>query len=724
HHGVNKEQYLAWKKLIPYLYDWFANHNLTWPSLSCRWGPVLDESPLSRRQQLYLSEQTDGSVPNKLLVVTAEVARPRVAAAEHITGWTEHAKSPHISHPSAVIYHPGEVNRLRELPSHPHLVATHTDSPLVFLWDVASQPRRSSAEPAGAGPPPPSLPDLTLSGHAADAPFALAASSAAPRLASGGKDAQVLVWDLGGAACLRGAGGPGADPGAASSAPPALAPTLRLLGSTDTVEDVAWLPGSDALLASVGDDRSLRGWDCRAGGAAYVVAAAHSAHDIHALDWSGGRPELVATGAADGSVRVWDVRRLSAGAPLLHLAHHAAAAACLEWSPAAAGALASGGEDGLLCLWDVEASGQAGAGEHQDAKRPRSAVPPQLVFQHAGHRSPVVDFQWNPADPWTLLSVSDDVGEQSGGGTLQLWRVSDLITRPEEEVLAELEYHRSAVLGVDGGKAVARTLGLLPDASPVYDAVWGLAMPMATALVLMEADMTRLFRAARDTLLAFLVASAATMLATLLAFALWQRCMGPHGASLASALCASYIGGSINFAATAAALQIPTGPALGAAMAADNVAMAGYIAALMAVPVPRRGRSLEVGAAGGPGLHGSSVLGDGTGPADVDVRHPGPASTPLSAASSLALAATAQLGLQLGITLLAATALRLPRRETLVAANAAVGGPGTAAAMAAARGWHDLVEPGVLAGTLGYAVGTAAGIAVSGVLRRGAALLA
>uniref|UniRef100_A0A1D2AFB3 Membrane protein YjcL n=1 Tax=Auxenochlorella protothecoides TaxID=3075 RepID=A0A1D2AFB3_AUXPR len=353
--------------------------------------------------------------------------------------------------------------------------------------------------------------------------------------------------------------------------------------------------------------------------------------------------------------------------------------------------------------------------------------------------------------------------------------------------------------------AVARTLGLLPDASPVYDAVWGLAMPMATALVLMEADMTRLFRAARDTLLAFLVASAATMLATLLAFALWQRCMGPHGASLASALCASYIGGSINFAATAAALQIPTGPALGAAMAADNVAMAGYIAALMAVPVPRRGRSLEVGAAGGPGLHGSSVLGDGTGPADVDVRHPGPASTPLSAASSLALAATAcslgvgasallstphaslaatavltpalaaaarrlcgprafagagalggallalafatigggvgdlraltsagpllafaasQLGLQLGITLLAATALRLPRRETLVAANAAVGGPGTAAAMAAARGWHDLVEPGVLAGTLGYAVGTAAGIAVSGVLRRGAALLA
>lgn len=32
------DQYNKWKVLIPYLYDWFANHNLTWPSLSCRYG--------------------------------------------------------------------------------------------------------------------------------------------------------------------------------------------------------------------------------------------------------------------------------------------------------------------------------------------------------------------------------------------------------------------------------------------------------------------------------------------------------------------------------------------------------------------------------------------------------------------------------------------------------------------------------------------------------------
>ena len=41
-----------------------------------------------------------------------------------------------------------------------------------------------------------------------------------------------------------------------------------------------------------------------------------------------------------------------------------------------------------------------------------------------------------------------------------------------------------------------------------------------------------------------------------------------------------------------------------------------------------------------------------------------------------------------------------------VASNAAVGGPTTAAAMATAKGWDDLVLPALLVGILGYATGT------------------
>lgn len=55
---------------------------------------------------------------------------------------------------------------------------------------------------------------------------------------------------------------------------------------------------------------------------------------------------------------------------------------------------------------------------------------------------------------------------------------------------------------------------------------------------------------------------------------------------------------------------------------------------------------------------------------------------------------------------------RLTLPELIIASNAAVLGATTAPALAAARGWHDLVTPGVLVGVLGYALGTFTGTAI------------
>lgn len=79
-----EDRYTQWKSLVPVLYDWLANHNLVWPSQSCRWGSVIDHATYKNRHRLYLSEQTDGTVPNTLVIATCEVVKPRVAAAEHI----------------------------------------------------------------------------------------------------------------------------------------------------------------------------------------------------------------------------------------------------------------------------------------------------------------------------------------------------------------------------------------------------------------------------------------------------------------------------------------------------------------------------------------------------------------------------------------------------------------------------------------------------------------
>jgi uncharacterized membrane protein len=50
--------------------------------------------------------------------------------------------------------------------------------------------------------------------------------------------------------------------------------------------------------------------------------------------------------------------------------------------------------------------------------------------------------------------------------------------------------------------------------------------------------------------------------------------------------------------------------------------------------------------------------------------------------------------------------------ELVTASNAAVLGATTAPALAAAKGWHDLVTPGVLVGVLGYALGSLTGTAI------------
>lgn len=46
-------------------------------------------------------------------------------------------------------------------------------------------------------------------------------------------------------------------------------------------------------------------------------------------------------------------------------------------------------------------------------------------------KSDVEDFNWHPTDPHLLASVAS---HKNGGGSLQLWRINDLLTATDEEL--------------------------------------------------------------------------------------------------------------------------------------------------------------------------------------------------------------------------------------------------------------------------------------------------
>lgn len=319
----------------------------------------------------------------------------------------------------------------------------------------------------------------------------------------------------------------------------------------------------------------------------------------------------------------------------------------------------------------------------------------------------------------------------------------------------------------------------------VYDTVWSALVPLAIPLLLFQADLRRIVREAGPTLIAFLIGGVGTVLGTLLAFQVVP--LGEQGWRLAAIFCATYVGGSMNYAAAAEAVGLREGDLLSAGVAADNLVMAAYFLVLFTLPgvawlrsrYPRRDHGAVAGRDGEHEVPAASSL-----PALLPALTALALSTGLCAfgfgvaelagwtgagilvltAATVVLATAAPrvmarldgaevigallmqiffavigasanvvvvlrygpllvvfaaliLLVHLTVLLLAGRWLKLDLVELVIASNANMGGPTTAAAMAAARGWRALVLPAVLCGTLGYAIATFVGVAIGQVLR-------
>ncbi|KAK7361956.1 hypothetical protein VNO77_04052 [Canavalia gladiata] len=122
-----EERYIQWKSLLPSLYDW-------------------------------------------------------VAAAEHISQFNEEACYPFVRKFKTML-NPGKVNRIKELSQNSKIVAIHTNSPKVLIWNIETEPTHHAVLEA-----PTSHTDLVLTDHKDNAEFDLAMCSIEPFVLFEGKD--------------------------------------------------------------------------------------------------------------------------------------------------------------------------------------------------------------------------------------------------------------------------------------------------------------------------------------------------------------------------------------------------------------------------------------------------------------------------------------------------------------------------------------------------------
>ena len=131
----------------------------------------------------------------------------------------------------------------------------------------------------------------------------------------------------------------------------------------------------------------------------------------------------------------------------------------------------------------------------------------------------------------------------------------------------------------------AANAGVIPYSAPLYGTVAGFLVPLAIPLLLMRADFKTIFSEAGPMLFAFIVAAGATVVGGLVGA--WLITMGPLEAEIAGTIVASYIGGSLNFVATAEAVGIEDSSVYVAALSADAVGAVIFLILLMFMPAIR-----------------------------------------------------------------------------------------------------------------------------------------
>lgn len=349
-------------------------------------------------------------------------------------------------------------------------------------------------------------------------------------------------------------------------------------------------------------------------------------------------------------------------------------------------------------------------------------------------------------------------------------------------------------------------LNIIPASAPVFDdIVWGYAVPLAIPLLLLNANIIKIWRETGRLLFIFLIGAVGTLVGAIVATMLLGSAIeGLPG--VAAMMTGSYIGGGVNFTAVADAFHVD-GNLISATTVADNLNMAVYFLILLGIAGSAWFRKMythphidEVIKDGNTG-EGETLAAQYWGRSDISLKDIAasfayaavvvtisklvggllgeviPQSNPFLKmlntffgsqyvwitnismlfasvfekqagemhgakelgtwliylfffvigvpASILMIIKNAPLLLlfcfiivvfNMLFCLIFGKLFRFDLEDIILASNANIGGPTTAAGMAISQGWNKLVGPCMLVGTFGYVVGTWLGIVVGSIL--------
>ena len=273
--------------------------------------------------------------------------------------------------------HEGSVNRVRTMPQESTIVATWSDVGKVNIFNVEELMLKCSGGSANmlkqSASTPTDQPLFTYSGHDTEG-FAMDwCTLTKGQLATGDCHGNIHVWQPSG-----------------SLSDFSVTP---LYESEQSVEDLQWSPTESTVLCAAECGGSVKIYDTRAPHRS-MLSKEISNTDINVLSWNKLVANLLATGADDGVLSVWDLRNFQD--PLARFTSHKTPITSVEWHPTDESMLAVSDDVGTY-IYDLSVEEESGE-EEED-------IPPQLLFVHCGSEQ-FKEVHWHPQISSCLMTTA------------------------------------------------------------------------------------------------------------------------------------------------------------------------------------------------------------------------------------------------------------------------------------------------------------------------------